>query len=154
MSRGWKSAPRGGKFNVAPKEERTRGGRTFGSKLERQRYDELVGLQATGIVRFFVCQPSFLLTAGGPGVAATTYRADFLVVWYGWPRWGHVRFPHDAVSAMCDSGCSPVGHLVTVEDVKGMRPAAYVRNLRQMAAIHPTVVIAELTRDGVKRATP
>ena len=79
--------------------KRTRGGITFASLLEAERYDELMFLRAARAVDSFVLQPSWVLTPGAPGAAATRYRADFLVIWGRgyWPTWRGLQVPHSAV---------------------------------------------------------
>jgi hypothetical protein len=54
-----------GRFQVAPKEERTVDGRVFDSKREATRYAELKVLERAGKISHLECQPEFPVTING-----------------------------------------------------------------------------------------
>lgn len=93
----------------------------FDSKLEARRYEELKLLQATGVVRWFLCQVPFRLPSG------IIYRADFLIVW---------EEAHADAPAM-----------VSVEDCKGAKTRVSINKIRQVEAIYG-IKITLITRKG------
>lgn len=74
-ARGARGPRPGGKYGVAPAEDRTVAGILFGSKAEAARFQELELLRLAGSVRFFLRQVPFHLPGG------TQYRVDFAVFW-------------------------------------------------------------------------
>jgi len=65
---------KGNKYNVAPKEQRTIGTRTYDSKAEAQYAEMLAGELARNLIVEWIPQPAVQLGAD------TVYRPDFLVI--------------------------------------------------------------------------
>lgn len=63
------------KYRVSPPDQRRWNGRTYASKAEMRRAQELHGLKDAGVYLEVVDQPSLWL-----GVPENTYRPDFLVI--------------------------------------------------------------------------
>ena len=70
-----KKAKKKNKYNVSAAADRRCDGRTFDSKKEMHRYEQLKELRTTGHVLWFALQPLFLLPGG------VTYKADFCIAW-------------------------------------------------------------------------
>ena len=70
--------PRGNKFGVATKEDRTYKGIVFDSKKEMLRYQELELMERAGAISGLQRQPPFELHV--KGIKIGTYKADFLYV--------------------------------------------------------------------------
>ncbi len=70
-----KKAKKKHKYNVSAAADRRCDGRTFDSKKEMHRYEQLKELRTTGHVLWFELQPLFLL----PG--DVTSNADFCIAW-------------------------------------------------------------------------
>ena len=66
---------RGSRFQVGPKEKRTRDGILFASQKEARRYDDLMLLRKAGEVELVLLQTPVHFPGGGK------YVMDFLVFW-------------------------------------------------------------------------
>ena len=117
---------RGGKYGVAPPEERTVGDIVFDSKGEMKRYLELKALEAGGVIADLDCQREFVLVPGvrwnGRTLRSIRFRVDFV---------------YRTVGAI---------ESVVAEDFKGMRTQAYVIKRQLFLHQHPDIEFRESER--------
>ena len=100
-------------------------GRTFDSRLEANRYAELLMLQKAGEIMDLQCQPVFELLPSfkknGKTYRAITYRADFMYT--------EVK-----------------GKKIVVEDAKGFKTQEYMLKKKLFEYIYPDMTIKEITK--------